>query len=380
MQLADNIAGQLHLTLHCLHEGSHCRVHQVEIQSSRLRLPPHFFTDKPLETAPKFVGMLFSLCGTAQSIAASRACEQAINAPANAETEQRRAFEIQTETLFEHLLRLAQDWHTALASEPVAPADLQTLFKLKRELLQTTDPAATLATIQQWFEVRLLGLPTQRWLDYCARGDAKKLSIRGKIGNLMARLCMYDWEPAGNITLHALPELGMDWWQARLNAADSAQFTAEPEVNGQACETSSLTRQWVNPALQVWRERWGSGLMTRLMARVLDLLECWQNLQHLPSPTTVYTATPCRGQNGIGMAAVQTARGLLLHRVTQQDGIIQQYQIVAPTEWNFHPRGTLAQMLNGLLALDEVELRAKAQALITALDPCVAYQLEIHHA
>jgi Ni,Fe-hydrogenase I large subunit len=57
--------------------------------------------------------------------------------------------------------------------------------------------------------------------------------------------------------------------------------------------------------------------------------------------------------------------------------MIRHYQIVAPTEWNFHPQGSLSQMLHGLQALDETELRQQAQALITALDPCVAYQLEI---
>jgi Ni,Fe-hydrogenase I large subunit len=74
---------------------------------------------------------------------------------------------------------------------------------------------------------------------------------------------------------------------------------------------------------------------------------------------------------------VQTARGLLTHRVVQHAGLIQHYQIVAPTEWNFHPQGTLAQMLRHLQATDTAELSAQAHALITALDPCVAYHLEL---
>ncbi len=68
--------------------------------------------------------------------------------------------------------------------------------------------------IQHWFETRLLGLPQQRWLDYCTRGDAKKLSIRGLIGNLMASVCRHNWEPLGDCPLHPLPELPPAWWLA----------------------------------------------------------------------------------------------------------------------------------------------------------------------
>ncbi|MEN9423060.1 MAG: hypothetical protein RL122_443 [Pseudomonadota bacterium] len=77
------------------------------------------------------------------------------------------------------------------------------------------------------------------------------------------------------------------------------------------------------------------------------------------------------------MALLPTARGLLVHRVVQVDGLICTYQIVAPTEWNFHPQGSPYSMLSSLQAKNALELRTKAKALITALDPCVAYQLEI---
>lgn len=83
------------------------------------------------------------------------------------------------------------------------------------------------------------------------------------------------------------------------------------------------------------------------------------------------------GHAGEGIALLQTARGLLVHRVVQQHGLILEYHIVAPTEWNFHPQGSLYHMLSGLRATSEVALRNQAQALIAALDPCVTYQLEI---
>ncbi|MEB4590287.1 nickel-dependent hydrogenase large subunit [Candidatus Thiothrix sp. Deng01] len=356
----EQLTGQLHIRLHW-RQG---KVTAVNIRSSRLRLTPHFFTGKPVAAAPELVGMLFTLCGTAQEVASARACEQASGQVPSPATELQRAFQVRTETLFEHLLRLCQDWPAVLGCEPMAATELQSLFKLKRELLRTETPEAVADEIRQWCESRLLGLPIQRWLDYCARGDAKKLSIRGKIGNLMSRLCRYDWEPVGKIALRPLPEFAIRWWEEKLTSTGAECFCAEPDVGGLPCETSSLTRQWENPALRVWRERYGSGLMTRLMARVLDTLACLED------------AGP-KGTAGKGIAILHTARGLLVHRVTQQNGLIQTYQIVAPTEWNFHPHGSLHHMLNSLFARTEEELRAQARTLITALDPCVDYQLEI---
>lgn len=56
---------------------------------------------------------------------------------------------------------------------------------------------------------------------------------------------------------------------------------------------------------------------------------------------------------GVGRALVETARGLLLHEITLDGDRIADYVIVAPTEWNFHPRGRLHDWLLGLPAGDE---------------------------
>jgi Ni,Fe-hydrogenase I large subunit len=80
---------------------------------------------------------------------------------------------------------------------------------------------------------------------------------------------------------------------------------------------------------------------------------------------------------GDAIAWVETARGLLLHRVTIAGDVVARYQIVAPTEWNFHPRGALATELVGLSAPDAATLRKRVDMLVQSLDPCVKYEVTI---
>ena len=68
---------------------------------------------------------------------------------------------------------------------------------------------------------------------------------------------------------------------------------------------------------------------------------------------------------------------MLVHRLTLEDGRVADYRILAPTEWNFHPLGAAALGLASLPAGDEATLRRLAGLFITALDPCVAYDISI---
>ena len=74
---------------------------------------------------------------------------------------------------------------------------------------------------------------------------------------------------------------------------------------------------------------------------------------------------------------MQTARGLLLHRATVTEGRVAGYQIVAPTEWNFHPQGALVRGLEGAAATDAMALERDARLIVQALDPCVACRVEV---
>jgi Ni,Fe-hydrogenase I large subunit len=57
--------------------------------------------------------------------------------------------------------------------------------------------------------------------------------------------------------------------------------------------------------------------------------------------------------------------------------MISHYQIIAPTEWNFHPKGVVASSLQQLIVKDKSILRQQAALVINAIDPCVGFELLI---
>jgi hypothetical protein len=92
-----------------------------------------------------------------------------------------------------------------------------------------------------------------------------------------------------------------------------------------------------------------------------------------------------------GLAWVEMARGLLIHQVALDaaSSKVRACQVLAPTEWNFHPEGVVAQTLASLPATAP-DPQARVQLLMAAFDPCVPFDmagrtgqyedLEVHHA
>jgi Ni,Fe-hydrogenase I large subunit len=70
------------------------------------------------------------------------------------------------------------------------------------------------------------------------------------------------------------------------------------------------------------------------------------------------------------------SRGLLVHWVrldgTGEAARTEAYRVLAPTEWNFHPRGVLARALAALHGAQAVD---DAWRLAVAFDPCVAFTI-----
>jgi coenzyme F420-reducing hydrogenase alpha subunit len=68
---------------------------------------------------------------------------------------------------------------------------------------------------------------------------------------------------------------------------------------------------------------------------------------------------------------------LLIHNVALKNGIINHYQIITPTEWNFQPNAIAALSLQHLTVQNKILLHQQAATIINAIDPCVGFELHI---
>ena len=146
-------------------------------------------------------------------------------------------------------------------------------------------------------------------------------------------------------------------------------------------ETGALPRMRDDHLVADVQRRFGNAVGTRMVARLAELAAQIEEL----SGTATGPVSPSRIQaialgDGEGLAAVETARGLLLHRARVRAERVVDYQIVAPTEWNFHPEGALPRGLEGLELDDDVHLSRAARLAVHVLDPCVGSRIEVGHA
>ena len=81
---------------------------------------------------------------------------------------------------------------------------------------------------------------------------------------------------------------------------------------------------------------------------------------------------------GIGVAQVEAARGRLIHAVLMAGERVDRYRILAPTEWNFHPEGAAARGLAKIAASGGERRAHLARLFVTAVDPCVGYDVRMH--
>jgi coenzyme F420-reducing hydrogenase alpha subunit len=183
----------------------------------------------------------------------------------------------------------------------------------------------------------------------------------------------------GQTGVSALPVIPDAELISRLSDGDALDFIARPTWQGQPRETSPFTRGLATPLVQSLVEQHGAGLLPRLAAQLLEVATLFRVLvgdsaamaDAEPQAPTAATAT------GIGLGRTHAARGLLVHLVRVDDGRIADYRILAPTEWNFHPEGVVARALSTISPSTEIAIRRQADLLITAIDPCVAFELRL---
>lgn len=166
------------------------------------------------------------------------------------------------------------------------------------------------------------------------------------------------------------------------NKADAYSWNKAPRLAGQVVETGALARQMVDghPLIRALVVESGGNVQNRVIARLLELalivpqMEQWiKNIQ--PGEPFYQSARLPTDASGAGL--VEAARGSLGHWVTVRNKHILNYQIIAPTSWNFSPRdrndvpGALEQALVNAPVRPGENEPVSVQHIVRSFDPCM---------
>ncbi len=364
-------------------------VKHVCIESSRPVHASRVLQGRSVDEALRLLPVLFGICGTAQACAGVRACEQAIGVKPTYQLEQVRDCLVRMEIVREHLWRILLDWPLFIGETPQKNG-MTDLLALQREYRQTITrerdpflhpgdallnefsvPHDLVDEIAANLEQTVFGMPPDRWLaistqDILEGWAASKVTVAAR---LLDHVLQADWCDIGKCDVQPLPIMRSGQLHQALQNDD---FVLRPEWLDHCRESSCLTRV-DSSLLQRLRVLHGNGLLVRLAARLTEIAQVSQNL--LPDLASDDVETFAYEQNpGIGQVAA--ARGQLIHRVQIETEQIIRYQILAPTEWNFHPQGVVAKGLASVSGDAEIMVQ-QARLLINAIDPCVDYELSI---
>lgn len=368
----------------------------VLVQSSRPLQAARLLEGKSIEQALATIPLLFSICGKAQSVAAVRAVESAQGVSAGRSVEQRRTLLLELETLREHLWRIVLDW-PRFYKHAADTAQVSRVVRLNNELLQRVgkdDACLTrpglerlpaigeplqrdIKQLRALMESELYGTDLEAWLRFDFDALQNWLaSVDTPLTRLLNWVCRQRWQSLGTTASEPLPPLDSDLLLQHLDADDADAFIARPHWDGVShYETGALARVAEHPLLDQLSVCYGPGLLVRLVARLVETARICVQLD-TEHADTIGTITSFKG----GLGTAEAARGRLYHRIRVRDGAISRYRLLAPTEWNFHPRGPVAQALRGIEIDDRDVARQQADLLIHAIDPCVAYEIHIQDA
>ncbi|MEW5835648.1 MAG: hydrogenase formation protein [Pseudomonadota bacterium] len=335
---------------------------------------------------PDLLGAMFSVCGAVHRLTARHAVAAALGMTATGDATGDEPSEasllLRAATLRDHLHRLALD----LPARVPVGIDAATTWLAGAPMVgvpaspsaRTDELAAGLQRMVGWLERELLGCPPEAWWREWQQDPARTAgrwatrqvhpvarwhaAVRERAESLRLPcrpLALLEAEPA--VVRASMRELARE-------LAEDAGFSARPLWLGLPAETGAWTR---DAALRIGPLAAGAGTAwLRLAARVADSARVVCDAEALRHGCLALGG-------GEGIAWSEMARGLLVHWVrleadTDDPALarVETCRVLAPTEWNFHADGGLAQWLrSGAPGAADVALAA------AALDPCVEFEV-----
>ncbi len=167
-----------------------------------------------------------------------------------------------------------------------------------------------------------------------------------------------------------------------IDEPDAYTWCKAPRLDGQVMEVGALARQAVNrhPLILDLVAQSGGNVRNRVVARLLEIalvvavMEEWARALKVKDPFCHHARMPDEAQ---GRGMIEAARGSLWHWLKIKKGRILNYQIIAPTTWNFSPRdaqgtpGALEQALIGAPVREGEKDPVSVQHIVRSFDPCM---------
>ena len=318
--------------------------------------------------AQRTLGSVFTLCGHAHQRALQLAIQCAATQCQLDETTV-GIMQLSMETARDQLRTMALDWpRLGLGHPPNLDWLTGCPIPLGPARFPTEPvPHAVLAQHARAWLQNLLDAPPQDWLNSTADERQMLQWCMRAASRVAPASALANW--AQNPTLQHKtcaaklvdPHAGDTIAAVNASLIDQPEFSQFPNLHQRCAETGP----WSRSRLGLFASPLVISPWQRLASRWRDFVACLLSvIDH-----TVYLRAGARpvGQNA-AIAWVEMARGVLLYRVSvDTEQRVTDIRIVAPTEWNFHPRGCLAQHV-GALRQDQSH---DARLLAMAWDACV---------
>jgi hypothetical protein len=284
-------------------------------------------------------------------------------------------------TALDHLRSMTTDWPSQGQSWPTpCPVPLAQ----NHAIMSEAQAIATLIQLKGWLENSVLHQPGGNWLSQHRKPESLLVWCQHNahtvppaqflvVCHARASALKTDFCPLDLLDSDPQQQCLHLRQMARAIASEAA-FAQRPNWQGQCAETGAWTRlrHRQMEADKTIVTSGGVNAWTRLASRWYELIELCADAQAPDTPAAALSSGALALGQGQALGWCEMARGLLLHWVQlDSNGLVEAYQVVAPTEWNFHPNGALAKALGQLAPHDS----AGASLLGKAFDACVDCQV-----
>jgi len=142
-------------------------------------------------------------------------------------------------------------------------------------------------------------------------------------------------------------------------------------------EVGPLSRAMLNkiPLIKDSHRKYGDSIFSRILARIYEIPQLLNHSKKLldkldlNEPFYIEPKINISKISGSGYGCVEAARGTLLHKVKLQNGIIEKYDIITPTQWNLSngTKENLGVSQKAMIDLSNINL---AEIVFKSFDVC----------